>query len=417
MKPLLLALLMPFPLLATTVEEWVQIALERNPELRAAQQKWQAARQKVPQAKGLPDPMLGVDFERVGTTRFDTYEVAEMMVSQRLPWFGKRGAKATVAQLQAEANGFEYLQLARSLRGQVIAAYWDLWLAQRAAALAAENRQLLEQLAQVARAHYQTGQTMQADVLRAEMELAKMVNEVSAMERDVEVAQAAVNKLLAADPATARIVSNAPALPALEVSLDQLQAQARQYCCILMSFLRAVQAKEAAVRVAKLENAPDFEFRVEARQFNGRSGIQEYDTGVALNFPWLWRGKYRAMQQEAKADLEMAQAEFNNEVNRTMLEIKELYTQTESALRLVTTYETKLLPQAKQLIETTRAAYETGSATFLELIEAQKLWRDAQLGHERARAAAGKARAKLDAIAAPWGEFEFASGLVRSDTK
>lgn len=244
-----------------------------------------------------------------------------------------------------------------------------------------------------------------------------MANEVTTLEHEVGVAQAAVNKLLAADPATARIVSNAPALPVLGASLDELQAQARQYCCILMSFLRAVQAREAGVRVAKLENAPDFEFRVAARQFNGRSGIQEYDTGVAINVPWLWRGKYRAMQQGAKADLAMAQADFDNEVNMTLLEIKELYTQTESAVRLVKVFEDKVLPQAKQLIETTRAAYEAGNATFLELIEAQKLWRDAQLDHERARATAGKAHAKLDAVAAPWGEFEFATGLVTRDMK
>ena len=138
-------------------------------------------------------------------------------------------------------------------------------------------------------------------------------------------------------------------------------------------------------------------------------------TGVALNFPWLWRGKYRAMQQEAKADLAMAQADFDNEVNATMLEIKELYTKVESAIRLAKVFEAKLLPQARQLIETTRAGYEAGNATFLELVEAQKLWRDAQLGYERARAEAGKAHAKLDAIAAPWGAFEFASGLVSED--
>ena len=417
MRRLNLFLLLVLALPATraeTLEDWIATALAKNPELAAAKQKWEAAKQKVPQARALEDPMIGVDVER-DSTRFNSYADAEWMLSQKVPWFGKRAAKASVAQLEAEVTGFQYLELVRSLRGQVIAAQWDLWLAQRTATLMAENRQLMEQLAQTARARYEAGQGMQADALRADMELAKMANEVTTMEREVEVAQAAVNKLLAADPATPRRVEFSPTVPVLELKLADLQAQARQYCCILMSFLRAVQAREAGVRVAKLENAPDFEFRVEARQLNGRSGIQEYDTGVAINFPWLWRGKYRALQQEAKADLAMAQAEFDNEVNMTMLEIKELYTRVESATRLVKVYEDKLLPQARQLIETTRAAYEAGNATFLELIEAQKLWRDAQLDHERARAAAGKAHAKLDAIAAPWGEFEISSGLIPKD--
>jgi len=412
---LLILLLLPAAR-AETREDWIATALAKNPALAAARQKWEAAQQKAPQARSLEDPMIGVNVMR-DSTRFDSSSGTEFMVSQKLPWFGKRGAKASVAQLEAEVVGFQYLELVRSLRGRVIAAEWDLWLAQRTAALAAENRQLIEQMARSARARYEAGKGMQADVLRAEMELAKMANEVTTMERETEVAQAAVNKLLAAEPGTARQITTAPALPKLELQLAEMQAQARAYYCILMSFLRAVQAKEAGVRVAKLENAPDFEFRVEARQFNGRSGIQEYETGVAINFPWLWRGKYRAMQQEAKAEVAMAQADFDSEVNATMLEIKELYTKTESAIRLVTVYEDKLLPQANQLIAATRAAYESGGATFLEFVEAQKTWRDAQLEHERARAAAGKAHAELEAIAAPWGEFEFATGLVTRDMK
>lgn len=417
MRRLNLFLLLVLALPATraeTLEDWIATALAKNPALAAAKQKWEAAKQKVPQARALDDPMIGVDVER-DSTRFNSYADAEWMLSQKIPWFGKRAAKASVAQLEAEVTGFQYLELVRSLRGQVIAAHWDLWLAQRTAALMAESRQLMEQLARAARARYEAGNGSQADVLRAEMELAKMANSVTTMEREVAVAQAVVNKLLAADPSTVRRVEHSPTVPALEMKLEDLQSQARQFCCILMSFRRAVQAREAGLRVAKLENAPDFEFRVEARQFNGRSGIQEYDTGVALNFPWLWRGKYRAQQQEAKADLAMAQAEFDNEVNLTMVEIKELYTQTESAMRLVNLYEDKLLPQARQLIEASRAAYEAGNATFLEVLEAQKLWRDAQLEHERARAAAGKAHAKLDAIAAPWGEFEISTGLIPKD--
>lgn len=399
---------------AGTLDEWVVAALAKNPELAAAKQKWEAAKQKIPQVRALDDPMIGVDIER-DSTRFNSYMDAEWMISQKLPWFGKRAAKASVAQLEAEATGFQYLELARALRGRVVAAHWQLWLAQQTVALTSENRQLLEEFAAAARARYEAGQTTQADLLRAEMELARVSNEVTTAARELQVAQAALNQLLAAAPTTPREVSVAPSLPALSASLEQLQSQARKYCCILMSSLRAAQAREAAVRVARLENAPDFELRVEARQRNGRSGIQEYDTGVAINFPWLWRGKYRALQQEARAEWAMAQADFENEVNATMLEIQELYTRVESAHRLVRLYETKLLPQARQLIETTRAHYEAGTARFPELVEAQKLWRDARLEHERARAEAGQAHARLETIAAPWGAFELATGLIPED--
>lgn len=401
---------------AASLDEWIDTALAKNPQLGAARQKWESMRQRVPQARAFEDPMIGVDVER-DSTRFDDFHDNEWMLSQKLPWFGKRGAKGSVAELEAEVAGFQYLELMRSIRARVIGAHWDLWLAQQARKITAENTQLLEQFTAVAQSRYETGQGIQADLLRARVELAKMTNDVITMEREAELAQAAVNHLLAAEPNTPRAVATPPPLPALELSLEQMQQRARAYCCILMSFLRAWEAREAAVRVARLESAPDIEFRVEARQFNGRNGIQEYDTGISLNFPWLWRGKYRAMVNEAKADLEMAEADFDEEVNMTMLEIKELHTALDTARRLIDLYDKEVLPQAEQLVESTRAAYETGRATFLELIEAQKAWRDARLDADHARAQYGKTFAKLDAIAAPWGEREFATGLVTPDMK
>jgi cobalt-zinc-cadmium efflux system outer membrane protein len=326
-------------------------------------------------------------------------------------------AAGPVAGLEAEVVGFRYLELMRAIRGRVIGAHWDLWLARQSVEWAEHHGMLMEQFEKIARARYETGKGMQADVLRAQVELAKMKNEVITMQREVPVAQNAVNALLNAPPDTPRSVDAPGPLPPLTLTLAEMQERARAYCCILLSFLRAKEARDAAIRVARLEQRPEFEFRVEARQFNGRSGIQEYDTGVFVNFPWLWRGKYKAMVAEAKADAEMAGEELQDEINKTMLEVKELYTTADAAWRLIKLYEEKVLPQARQLVDSTRVAYETGNVTFLELVEAQRALRDAQLDYDRARANYGKTHAKLDVIIAPWGEREFATGLVSRDMK
>jgi outer membrane protein TolC len=417
MKLISFVLLLAAPVFAVEpLEQWIEAALKENPGLVAAQKKWEAARAKVPQARSLPDPMFGVDVER-DSTRFNSYMNTEWMLSQKLPWPGKLSAKGKVAALDAEVIGFHYLEQMRQVKAQVISAYWDLWLAQRAVALTTENRGLMEQFEKIARVRYESGKGMQPDVLRAQVELATMGNELVTMEREVPVMRHALNTLLNAEPDTVRAADKPVFLPPLTQTLEQMQAQARQYCCILMSFIRAKQARDAGIRVAKLENKPEFEVRVEARQFEGRSGIQEYDTGVFINIPWLWRGKYKGMVNEARAEMEMADAELQAEINMTMLEIKETYTKADAALRLMALYEKDLLPKAKQLIEATRAAYETGTVTFLELVEAQKAWRDAQLAYYRAMADHGKSRAKLDATTAPWGEREFATGLVTPEMK
>jgi cobalt-zinc-cadmium efflux system outer membrane protein len=396
------------------LDDWVETALDNNPELLAARKKWEAARQRIPQARAFEDPMIGVDVER-SSTRFDSFHANEYVISQRLPWFGKRKARATVAELEAEAEGFRYLELMREIKARVIGAYWELWLAQRAAQIAGENRDLIAQFEKIAHARYQAGQTMQSDVLRAQVELSRLDNEVVTMQHERPVALHALNALLNAEGDEPRRVEEPAALAPLELSLKEMEERARQYCCILLSFLRAARARQAAINVARLESAPDVELRVEARQFKGRSGIQEYDTGVFINFPWLWRGKYRAMVNEARAEHEMAEGELEEEINMTMLEVRELYTRADAAWRLIKLHETEVLPRARQLVDATRAGYEAGQVRFPELVEAQRALRDFQLEYDRARAAYGKVRASLDRFISPWSDREIATGLVTAD--
>ncbi len=72
------------------VEEVVSRALAANPMLKASAAKWAAMKERVPQAKAWDDPMVGVDFERMGTTRLNTYSDAEWMALQSLPITGTR---------------------------------------------------------------------------------------------------------------------------------------------------------------------------------------------------------------------------------------------------------------------------------------------------------------------------------------
>src|SRR6187399_192459 len=72
-----------------SVGDVVSRALAANPMLKASVAKWAAVKERVPQAKAWDDPMVGVDFERAGTTRFGTYSDAEWMASQSLPITGK----------------------------------------------------------------------------------------------------------------------------------------------------------------------------------------------------------------------------------------------------------------------------------------------------------------------------------------
>src|SRR5207247_5705907 len=104
------------------VIEWVvREVLSNNPSLKAARSTWEAMRSRVPQARAWEDPRVGVDVERSGTTRYDTFTDAEWMVGQQVPLSGRNRwrdraatAEAGVAQTEMRRRALELLAGARA---------------------------------------------------------------------------------------------------------------------------------------------------------------------------------------------------------------------------------------------------------------------------------------------------------------
>ncbi len=170
------------------------------------------------------------------------------------------------------------------------------------------------------------------------------------------MAAAAVNRLLSQPEDTPRSPPAEPRIPELNWTLDEALAAARVYCCLLISFQKEMASAAESVRAARLDRAPDFEFWVAAKQDRDGGDLRELDTGVGINIPWIWSGKYRAGERQARAELARAEAMLENEVDMLLLEIREIYTRAETAERTVKLYREVLIPRAGELVAASRAA-------------------------------------------------------------
>jgi len=398
------------------LEAWIAEALERNPEISAARMAREEALERLPLARSLADPMIAVELMRMDSLRLDEVDERVVMVSQRLPWFGKRGARGDQAQRMADAAGLRVLELQRRIRSEVVAAHAQLWAARRAAEIQRDTVVLLQQFEAIARARYEAGDGLQADVLRAQVRLDTLQAELLTREQEAEVARARVNRLLGAPTGTPRPTGDAPAVAAPTAALEALVEQARGSRFTLHARVQEIAAREAAVREARLQRAPDIELRVGARQMSGRSDVG-LDTGIALNLPWIWREGTTAGIREAEAALAGARERLRDEQDRLDLEISELYQSVDAGWRTLQLFEGTVLPRTRELVASTRSAYEAGRVTLLELVEAQKSWEDANLAYERARARYVADDARLVSLTAPWTMQERQAGLIPAGTK
>lgn len=140
-----------------------------------------------------------------------------------------------------------------------------------------------------------------------------------------------------------------------------------------------MEAEKARVQLARRQRLPDPAFSVKAGRYNDTGqAVSEVDAGISLSLPFLNARKYSAGVTEAQRKLEAAQQEFDAARNETLGLVRDQIKKVETAAHHYQLYRGKILPLADQTLKSHRAAYETSSNNFLELISAERVLQDVE---------------------------------------
>ena len=189
------------------LDQLVEEALKSNPEILAAKKKWEVYREKVPQAFALEDPMLGLGITNLPTNfsfREEDMTMKEISISQKLPFFGKRPLMKEMAEKEAEAVFNEIQERANRIIKEVKTAYYELSHVYRTTEVTQRNKEILEDFAKIAETRYSVGEGIQQDVLKAHVEVSKMVDDLIMLGQRKRALEAKLNALLDRPPETRR---------------------------------------------------------------------------------------------------------------------------------------------------------------------------------------------------------------------
>ena len=353
-------------------------ARANNPEIAAARNELDAARQRVPAAGALDDPMmeLGVVNAPLAShsLRREDMTMTMLGLGQRLPFPGKRGLRRAVAAADADSINLAAREIANRIARDVRVAYEELAFNEEAQRIVVSTRVALEQLAAIARSRYEVGQAAQNDVLDAHIELERLGAELLRLAGENSALQSELQRLLGRSGPAPRIHAAAPQLAAGQEA-DPGDRPAIENRPQLQALQALVERSTRSIDLAQRDYYPDFDVKLQYgqrdRALNGMARDDMVSLTVGFNLP-LWR-KARLQPQVAEARAMRRQAQ-------SMLLSQQLETQAalDSELALVRQwrataelYQSALLPQARASTASAFAAYRVGRVDFLTLRQAQ----------------------------------------------
>lgn len=353
----------------------VALALRDNPEVKAAQAAWDAARARSRAAWAPPDPEVSVEFEQLQRLG-DPGDYAERNVGVAqtiefpLKWWLSRRAADHEAQV-VQAAVYESSRLDVSSR--VVIAFDRVLSRQQMLTYEMEHDGLLQEFSRKTRLRHDAGDVPLLAVLRADVEAGRAASRVVAAHNELTVARGRLKALLVRDQASELELSGTLGRVDLLLSLPQVQDLALKRRPDLRGALHEVDGRRARFGAARAGLLPDLTLGV-FRQTLREAGASQslWRLGIALEVP-LWGAlRQRGDLAAASADLVGAEARGQRLRREVMLDVEIAYRDLITAVDQVKLFDERILHAAEQAQQAAVRSYDAGKATYMEVLDSQR---------------------------------------------
>jgi outer membrane protein TolC len=361
--------------LSSLIEE----GLADNKEIQSLEAQVESLKAEIPFAGSLEDIRLGLAILNLpaDSGRFDREPMTQKQISlaQKIPWFGKLDLRSRRTALKAvrqeavlEAKRFE---LAR----EIAATYYQLGFVAAGLKINARLTDIVSQLLGVAETRYATGRGLQQDVLQAQVELSKLLDEKIILNRKRRTLEDRINGLLNRESFSPVAPPQGLNFPGLQLDVKGLQSKAAQENPMLSVRRADIDIAAVEIELARKDYWPDMDFKVayghRDEDRTGRSLPDFWSGSVTINLP-VWK-KYR-QDPKLAATLKSRDAAFKfyrNLLQSLPHRVDALATEIQDFQENYRLFDEALIVQAEQWANSSLAAYEVGSLEFNTMINSQ----------------------------------------------
>ncbi len=361
---------------SSTFADYLMYSFSHNPGLKASFNRWNAALEKIPQARSLEDPALSAEYM---INQYDKRYGAA--VTQTLPAFGKLSLRHQIAAAEADAEMHRFETDRFMLYDQTARAFYEYHYLGRSISITAETLGLLTDLERVIESRYENSQTSFSDLLKIQIEKEQIQNRLDSLNDDRRVKSAILAARL-----NLKTTEPLP-WPAVEPSADTFLDESffMEMLEDLNPELKTAGAEIDAARygqqLARRAILPDF--MVGANWNTMANGKSDVGLAAGITLP-IWQGKIRSGIREAEAKTAAAENKKQNLLNELRAELSTAVVEAQDAQRRRLLYKNSLIPKARQAYQAALEEFISGSGTFMKLVDAQRMLLEFQLMEQRA---------------------------------
>jgi cobalt-zinc-cadmium efflux system outer membrane protein len=384
-----------------SLREVTSVVLANNPSIQQALRKWNAAKARITQEAAWDDlrvsgSSLAARFVDVAPNAFTDQMVS---VEQAIPITGKNLLRARVAAADAVAIFEQARREQLDVLAKARSSYFRLANAHAQLELNRKNLVSLRQIAEVSRSRYEVGKANAAEPLTSEVEASKLLESEQDILRNVSAEQSQLNVLMNRDAFATLGQPEETKISSTNLSMERARALALANRPEIKIAQAKVDMEKTRLELSRRNWIPDPAVTVQAQRYNdSRQAASELDAGVSFTVPWVNPRKYSAAVREAKENLAAAQQGFERTNAESLGALRDALQKVHTTGHHADLFRDKLVPQARQAFEANQFAYETGKASFLEWITAQRNLRDLEAMGQQHIADYYAALAELEAV-------------------
>ena len=392
-----------------TVDLAVDVAVSDNPGLAEMQSRYEAMAEIPSQVGTLPDPVLSLGAMSLPMDTFnrDQEAMTQMQIgfSQVFPFPGKLGLREEAAEFEAQAAYFSVDERRLQLINRVVNKWWQVYYLDRAIDTIDSNHLLLEQFIKIARTKYEIGTGLQQDVLLAQLELSKLIDQAIQVESLRRNQAIRLNVLMDRAPQSVVLLPESVSAVMPEIlAEDELYRLAEVARPLLKNLEQTVEAANSRLDLARRDYYPDFSVGVTYGNRAGRnapfvggsrSDLLSFMVGVKIPL-YIGRKQSRAVSQRS-SEVQKQRYALRDETNQVKADISSAVTDYRRAQAQLSLFEDGIVPQARQTVQSMLAGYQVSEVDFLNLVRSQVTLFNYELQYWKALTEAKQALSRLQA--------------------